>query len=272
MNEDVKDRVERNVALVEHIVTRMAANFPEHICRDDLVQAGMVALIETAGRYDADRGVNFSTFAGRRIEGAVLDVIRHEDWVPRSVRARQREIAAVERELVEQHHESPSDRAVAEAADMTVDELSALRNKIRQGSIMALDRPVRHDDGASTLGDLIVDEEAPDPIESLEKSELQDYIRSAIHLLPERHRLVIIGYFLEGRQMDELAALIGVTQSRISQIKSDALERIRNGVDAQYVDDDETPAPPTRRRDASRRRYAEAIAERSRNPDGVVTV
>ena len=265
MDQEVRERVERNVALVEHIVTRMSAGFPDHIERDDLVQAGMLALVETAGRYDPERGVAFSTFAGRRIEGAILDVIRRDDWLPRSVRANARELAAVEQSLLEKGETSPDNRTVAEAADMTVEELSDLRGRIRQGVIMALDRPMSTGDGTATLGDLIPDLDSEDPLEGLEEREMKAYIRSAIHLLPERHRIVVVGYLIEGRPMDELGALLGVTQSRISQIKDDALRRIREGLAAQYEDMPEEAT--TRRRHRSRKEYADAIAADSTHED-----
>lgn len=259
MDQEVRHRVESNVALVEHIVTRMSAGFPAHVERDDLVQAGMLALVETASRYDPDRGVAFSTFAGRRIEGAILDVIRHEDWLPRSVRAKARELNNIEHELTTDRGETPDHRVVAAAADMTVKELSDLRSKVRRGVVMALDRPMNSADGSSsTLGETIADVDADHPLAGLEDRELKAYIRSAIHLLPPRHRVVVVGYFLEERPMDELGALLGVTQSRISQIKDDALRRIREGIEAQYS---ETPAESTgRRRDRSRQEYAAAIA------------
>ncbi len=220
MDQEVRHRVESNVALVEHIVTRMSARFPAHIERDDLVQAGMLALVETAGRYDADRGVAFSTFAGRRIEGAILDVIRHGDWLPRSLRAKSRELNNVEAALLTKTGSTPDHRAVAESADMSVKELSDLRSKVRRGVVMALDRPIGVGDGTSTLGDTIADFDAEEPLAALENRELKAYIRSAIHLLPPRHRAVLVGYFLEERPMDELGALLGVTQSRISRSKT----------------------------------------------------
>lgn len=262
MSQEVHHRVESNVALVEHIVTRMSAGFPAHIERDDLVQAGMLALVETAGRYDPERGVAFSTFAGRRIEGAILDVIRHEDWLPRSVRAKARELNNVEHELTAERGGTPDHRVVAEAADLSVKALSELRSKVRRGVIMALDRPMNSGDGASsTLGETIADVDADHPLAGLEDRELKAYIRSAIHLLPPRHRTVVVGYFLEERPMDELGALLGVTQSRISQIKDDALRRIRDGIEAQYR---ETPTEPSgRRRDRSRQEYAAAISDDS---------
>ena len=258
MNQEVKDRIESNVALVEHIVTRMSAGFPDHIDRDDLVQAGMLALVETAGRFDPDRGIAFSTFSGRRIEGAILDIIRGEDWLPRSVRAKARELSATETSLAQSGITNPSPEDVAGAANMSVEDLSTLRGKIRKGVVMALDRPAANH-GTATLGDLIADTSTGDPTEGLEEAELREYIRSALHLLPERQRVVIVGYFLEGRPMDELGALLGVTQSRISQIKDAAIQRMREGVDAQYE-----PMPahaPTKRRDRNRYEYAAAIAD-----------
>lgn len=258
MTQTVKDRIEKNVALVEHIVTRMSAGLPNHYERDDLVQAGMLALVESAGRFDPDRGVAFSTYAGRRIEGAILDVVRGEDWLPRSVRAQARNLAAVEQQLLESGEASPDSKTLAKAADMTTDELSKLQHKVRRGVLLALDKPIPVSEGSATLGDIIADDDAGDPIEGLEEAELTAYIRSAIHLLPERHRFVVVGYFLEERPMDELGAMLGVTQSRISQIKDDALRRIREGLAAQY---DEQPAEkPMRRRDRSRMEYAQAIA------------
>ena len=265
MDQEVRHRVERNVALVEHIVTRMAAGFPDHIERDDLVQAGMLALVETAGRYDPDRGVAFSTFAGRRIEGAILDVIRHDDWLPRSLRAKSRELNNVEQDLLRKQGGTPDHRTIAEAADMTVKELSDLRSKVRRGVVMALDRPMNAGDGSSTLGDTIPDANGTDQGSGLEAQELKAYIRSAIHLLQPRHRAVVVGYFLEERPMDELGALLGVTQSRISQIKDDALRRIREGLNAQY--DETAEEPSRRRRDRSRQEYAKAIAEDSTAQD-----
>ena len=128
MTEEVKSRVENNVALVELIVIRMSAGLPNHYERDDLVQAGMVALVESAGRFDPDRGVAFSTFVGRRIEGAILDVVRREDWLPRSVRSQARHLAAVEQQLLESGEMNPPSAKLAEAADMTTHELSQLQH------------------------------------------------------------------------------------------------------------------------------------------------
>ncbi len=251
---------EGNIPLVEHIVTRMSAHFPDHMERSEFVHAGMMGLVEASMRFDPDRGVAFSTFAGRRIEGAVLDVVRREDWTPRSVRVKGRELQRAEEALNLAGRHDASAEELAKAAGMSVEEMQTVRAKIKKGVLVALDRPLRTD-GANlaTVGDAIPDPEALDPAEVLEQREMKAYIRSAINLLPERHRLVITAYFLEERSMDEIAALLGVTQSRVSQLKDDALERIRGGLSVQYRESDDEPVS-TRRRDRSRAEYAAAIA------------
>lgn len=255
--DEVKARIENNVALVEHIVTRMSAGLPNHYERDDLVQAGMLALVESAGRYDAERGVAFSTFVGRRIEGAILDLIRREDWLPRSVRSDARRLAAVEQDLLEDGNTSPSATELADAAGMTPHELSQLQQKVRRGVLLSLDRPVPTGDGTATLAET-VDSGAEQLSTALEDQELHAYIDSAIDLLPERQRVVMIGYFREQRPMSELGAMLGVTQSRVSQIKDDALRRIREGIDAQYA---ESAAPASAGvRNRRQVEYAQAIA------------
>lgn len=259
MTDEVRSRIEKNVALVEHIVNRMSAGLPNHYERDDLVQAGMVALVESAGRFDPERGVAFSTFVGRRIEGAILDVVRREDWLPRSVRSKARHLAAVEQQLLEAGEVNPGSAKLAQAADMTARELSQLQHKVRCGVLLTLDTPVPNREGSANLGDMIADDAATDSLAGLEENELKAYIRSAIHLLPQRHRLVLVGYFLEERSMDELGGILGVTQSRISQIKDDALRRIREGLDAQYKLQPEER--PVRRCDRSRLEYARAISD-----------
>jgi RNA polymerase sigma factor for flagellar operon FliA len=260
MDQTIRLRIESNIPFVEHIVTRMSAKFPQHTERSELVNAGMMGLVEASLRFDPDRGVAFSTFAGRRIEGAVLDVIRREDWVPRSVRAKARELLRAEESLATSGRHHLSEPELAEAAGMTVAEMQEIRAKVRNGVLLALDRPLRADGAnASTIGEALPDDTAVDPSEMLERREMNSYIRSAIKLLPERHRVVVTAYFLDEMSMDEIAALLGVTQSRVSQLKDDALERIRGGLSVQYQEtqDDE---PALRRRDRSRAQYAAAIS------------
>jgi len=262
LKSEAQERVKKNLPLVEHIVTRMASKLPAHLERQDLVQAGMVGLIEASQRFDADRGTAFSTFAGRRIEGAIIDVVRRDDWLPRSLRSKARTVSTMEQDFFNEQGRFPSDRELADIAGFTIDELVSVRRGVHRGVMLALDRGVGGDDGPATLGDLIPDTSSEGIVEGLEEREMKAYVRSAIHLLPERHRLVVVAYFLDERPMDEIAAILGVTQSRISQLKDDALKRIREGLDAQFEDDEAAADRPKRRRvDQRRISYASAIAQ-----------
>jgi RNA polymerase sigma factor for flagellar operon FliA len=128
----------------------------------------------------------------------------------------------------------PTDAELASALHVEVDELTALRTKVQQAVVLALDEQVANDDEQSSLVELLPDQTAEDPDEALERQELHGYLRDAVHLLPERHRLVVVGYFLEGRTSAELAALLAVTESRVSQLRSEALDMLRDGLTAQF--------------------------------------
>lgn len=261
---DTSALIERHLPLVRNIVLQVAGHFPRHVDRQELAHAGALGLVEAARRYESDRGVPFDRFAARRIRGAILDAVRAVDWAPRSVRALSRELDAVEYELANRNGSQPTEAEVAQAMGIDQSDLTAIRDRVYRSVVLALEHGAagRGDDGEDVaLGDVIADRSAPEPSESLEARELLGYLRDAIELLPERHRTVIVGYFLENRTSLELADELGVTESRISQIRSEALEMLRNGIDAQYAPlPDSAPAGRTARRKAE---YASAIGAAS---------
>lgn len=251
-----QDLVESNLPLVEHIVKRLTVRFPASFDRDDLVQTGTIGLIEASTRYDPSKGTAFSTFAGRRIEGAILDQLRRDDWAPRSVRSGERQLAEAEAEATARRRGArPGERELGEMLGMTTDEVHRLRGRIASASLDSLDRPVGRDDGITTLSETVADRTGLGIEGDLDDRELRGYLRDAISLLPERHRLVIVGHFMEGRSMTELGDLLGVTQSRASQLKEDALRLIREGVRAQYRD----PGAATPRRTRREAQYTESL-------------
>jgi RNA polymerase sigma factor for flagellar operon FliA len=171
----------------------------------------------------------------------------------------------------------PSSEETAEALGVSTDELRRLQDKMFRSVVLALEYDVNDGDEDLTLVEVLTDESTLEPSEELENRELRAYLRDAVHLLPERHRLVVVGYFLEGRKSQELATFLGVTESRISQLRSEALEMLREGITAQYEADhgEELVAPQGRvaRRKAS---YAAAIGEASEwhdriSPDAMAT-
>jgi RNA polymerase sigma factor FliA len=248
--------IEDNLPLVDHITKRVTASFPRHVEREELARAGMLGLVEAAARFDPERG-RFAAFAGRRIEGAILDEVRRRSWAPRSVRSQARSLGQLEEALTHQLGRAPGDERLAEAAGLTLSELAEHRARSARGWVDTLDRPAGDEAGPS-LAELVTDPHACPTEERVEEDELRSYLRSAVVNLPERHRLVIVGYFLEGRSMEELARLLGVSQSRVSQLKDYALSLMRCGIESQYA---EAPTPAgSGRSQRARAAYAARVA------------
>jgi RNA polymerase sigma factor FliA len=260
--------VEENLAVVRHVVLQVAGHFPRHVDRQELARAGALGLVEAAQRFDPSRGVPFDRFAARRIRGAILDAVRAVDWAPRSVRALGRHLETIEQELASANGSSPSPAAVAAAMGMTPAELASARDRVFRSVVLALEHGVTGasaDDDDLALGDVLADRTATEPSEALEAAELLGYLRDAVSLLPERHRMVVVGYFLDGRTSADLADVLQVTESRISQLRSEALEMLRAGLDAQYDHGEDGEVVSGRAGRAARRRadYATAIGEAS---------
>jgi RNA polymerase sigma factor for flagellar operon FliA len=227
--------IETNLPLVKHIVFQVAVHFPRHVDRDELARAGALGLVEAAQRFDADRGVPFERFAAQRIRGAILDAVRAADWAPRSVRNLARRLENAEQRLATRLGRVPSISETAEELGMTKAELNRLQDRMFRSVVLALEHEINDgQDEDMTLVDVLVDHTAVEPLEELENRELQAYLRDAVSLLPERQRLVIVGYFLENRTSQELADFLDVTESRISQLRSEALAALKEGIQAQY--------------------------------------
>lgn len=256
----VSKLVEEHLQLVHHVVFQVAVHFPRHVEREELVRAGALGLVEAARRYDEARGVPFNRFAAQRIRGAIIDAVRAADWAPRSVRTLARRLDQVEQRLAGQLGRIPSVEETAVALDMTRAELAELRDRIFRSVVLAFEHLVAEtDDEELTLVDVLADPADREPAEELEVRELHAYLRSAVALLPERHRLIVVGYFIEERTSEELARFLGVTESRISQMRTEALAMLRQGIEAQYVapEDRAEPEGLVARR---RARYADAIS------------
>jgi RNA polymerase sigma factor for flagellar operon FliA len=263
--------IEDHLPLVKHIVFQVAVHFPRHVEREELARAGALGLVEAARRYDESRGVPFDRFAAQRIRGAILDAVRAADWAPRSVRTLARRLDAVEQRLASQLGRVPSAAEMAEELGMTRAELDHLQARMFRSVVLALEHEVTDDtDDELTLVDVITDRSAVEPLDELEAREMHAYLRDAVALLPERHRLVIVGYFLEGRTSIDLARFLGVTESRVSQLRSEALLMLKEGIEAQY-----RPAvaePPVGRVARRKATYAAAISTASEWKDRLTAV
>jgi RNA polymerase sigma factor for flagellar operon FliA len=261
---DTTKLIEEHLPLVKHIVFQVAVHFPRHVDRDELARAGALGLVEAARRYDEARGVPFDRFAAQRIRGAILDTVRAADWAPRSVRTLARKLEGVEQRLATELGRVPVASEMADALGMTPHELSRLQDRMFRSVVLALEHEVSDDsDEDLTLVDVLTDRGAVEPLEELETRELHAYLRDAVDLLPERQRLVVVGYFLEGRTSQELARFLGVTESRVSQLRSEALAMLKEGIEAQYAGKPATADQVQGRVARRKANYATAISEAS---------
>lgn len=227
---DITGLVERGLDVVPGVVASLASRFPRHVDRTELVRAGTLGVVEAAWRFDPSRGVPFERYAARRVRGAVLDALRAEDWVPRSVRAEARRIELVEYALTARLGRRPTAGEIGRELELSAERVDRVRAAAVAGLIDRLDAD----------GDVFVpaDDRDPGPTAALERAELLGYLRDALDGLTDRQRRVILGVFVEGRTTIDLAVELGVSRSRVSQLRSEAVAELRRRILARYE-----PAP-----------------------------
>jgi RNA polymerase sigma factor FliA len=215
--------------LVKFVAGRLGSTLPSHVDEQDLVSYGLLGLIGAIERFDPEREIKFETYAIARIKGAIIDELRSLDWVPRSVRTRAREIeraiASLERTLMR----APTDEEIAAKLELTPVELEDSLAEISRTSMAALDElwsPSAGGDQVSLI-DTIEDESGPDPEISLEQTELREALGEAIARLPEREKLVVTLYYYEELTLREIGEVLGVTESRVSQLHTKAVLRLK---------------------------------------------
>jgi RNA polymerase sigma factor for flagellar operon FliA len=219
--------------LVKFIAGRMASGLPAHVDEADLVSYGLLGLIGSIERYDLEREIKFETYVVPRIKGAIIDELRSLDWVPRSVRARARDVEAANAELEAELQRAPSDEEMAAKLEITVEEFHKSLLQIANSSVLALDDlwsfadPEGGGGGISVL-DTIEDPRARDPHAELQTAETRDRIAEALVSLPERERTVIALYYYEGLTLREIGEVLGVTESRVSQMHTKAVLALRS--------------------------------------------
>ncbi len=228
----LRDRLMLTYApLVKYVAGRLGSGLPAHVDDEDLVSYGLLGLIGAIERYDPDRDVKFETFAMARIKGAIIDELRSLDWVPRSVRAKARQIERVNAKLEHELQRAPTDEEMAAALEMTVDDFQASLTQIANSSIVALDELWTLSDASGdqvSLLDTIEDEQAPDPVREMDTSETRDRLADAVAGLPEREKLVVALYYYENLTLREIGEVLGVTESRVSQLHTKAVLRLKS--------------------------------------------
>jgi RNA polymerase sigma factor for flagellar operon FliA len=217
--------------MVKFVAGRLGAGLPSHVEDADLISYGLVGLIGAIERFEPERGIKFETFAMTRIRGAIIDELRSLDWVPRSVRSRAREIEQVQAKLEHELQRAPSEAELAAKLNMTEEELQSALLEIANSSVYALDELWTVSDSSGdqvSLLDTIADDGAADPQEALATTEVKDRLTEAIGGLPEREQLVVALYYYENLTLREIGEVLGVTESRVSQLHTKAVMRLKS--------------------------------------------
>jgi RNA polymerase sigma factor for flagellar operon FliA len=217
--------------LVKYVAGRLGSGLPAHVDENDLVSYGLLGLIGAIERFDPDRDIKFETYAIARIKGSIIDELRAMDWVPRSVRSRARDIERAIGELERKLHRAPTDEEIAEKLGVSTDDLNESLSEIGRSSIAALDELWTISSGGGgdqvALIDTIEDTQGPEPQTELAQTELKEALGEAIARLPEREKLVVTLYYYEELTLREIGEVLGVTESRVSQLHTKAILRLK---------------------------------------------
>lgn len=216
--------------LVKYVAGRLSSSLPQTVDTSDLISYGVFGLIDAIEKFDTERGIKFETYAIARIKGAIIDELRAMDWVPRSVRARAREFEAAYVALENRLKRVPSDAEIAVEMGISSRELQAILTKLSYASVISFEEMwsggSERDDHQDPLG-VIADERADDPVDIFESAEVKDILAAAIDRLPEREKTVVALYYYEGLTLKEIGTVLGVTESRVSQLHTKAVLRLR---------------------------------------------
>lgn len=226
INQDFSENdklVLENADLVKQIVFKMKRNLPPSVQADDMLQAGTIGLMNAAKRFDSSRGANFSTYAGIRIRGAIMDEVRTSDWTPRSVSRNIREIAAAKRRIEAKSGKRATERAIAHELGITLPEFHRISRLASESRLISTEDHV-DDNGASII-------DSPSPEQGPQENFLRDTrlkrVSAAIKNLPEKERLVLSLYYDDDLNLKEIAKIMEVSESRISQMHIKAIKRLK---------------------------------------------
>jgi RNA polymerase sigma factor for flagellar operon FliA len=229
INKDIRKLVEENLHIVEAVVRKIAPNLPHGVAREEIVSEGIMGLIEAAQKFDSKRGVKFEKWAEIRVRGAIIDYLRRTDIISRPSRLIIKQIAKTIKELQNKLGREPEDEEVAKELGMTLDEYRAELEKISCLSILSLDEVIFDPESkeGKKLYEMITDEHINDPMNFAVNSNLREIIEQALEKLDDKEREVIKMYYLDGFHMKEISKKLKVSESRISQIHSKAILKLR---------------------------------------------
>lgn len=226
---DLSRMIESHLPMVKIIALKIAARLPRGIDLDDLIHAGVLGLIDAAGRFDPAQEVKFATFASARVRGAILDELRHQDWASRTLRQKIKDVEGAYGRLERQLGRPPAEEEVAASLAMGLADFHRLLDDAK-GLGTGVYRFARLDDAALTGEQTLTyfhDEGSQSPALEMERQQMKKLLAGLVESLPEREKLVLNLYYMEDLNLKEIAAVLGLTESRISQIRTSAILRLR---------------------------------------------
>jgi len=227
--EERAEYIEKYAPLIRYIADRLAIRLPAHISRDDLISSGTLGLIDAIDKFDPDRNIMFKTYAEFRVKGAMLDELRSMDWVPRSVRRKANKLEKAYQDVEMRLGRPATDEEVAEAMGLSIKNFHHLLNEVKSVSLLDIDMFFIQIRGQTqdNLFDFLDSSTSPDPLTTLNMNEAKQILADTIKNLPEKEKLVISMYYYEEMTMKEIGLVLGYTESRISQLHTKALIRLR---------------------------------------------
>ncbi|AKJ30981.1 RNA polymerase sigma factor FliA [Caldimonas brevitalea] len=223
---DQNSMLQQYSPLVRRLAHQMIAKLPANVEIDDLIQVGMIGLNDALSRFDAAQGVQFETFATQRIRGAMLDELRGADWMSRGTRKQQRTIEAAVHRLEQKLGRPPHESEIAKELGVTLSDYQDMLNKVRGTQLVYLE-DMSSDNGDDDYLDRHVSDKDADPLSQLNDHRLRSALVDAIKTLPEREQYVMSMYYEQDMNLKEIAAVLGVTESRVCQLHSQSIARLR---------------------------------------------
>jgi len=219
------EQVTKYAPLVKRIAYHMMSRLPASVEVDDLIQVGLIGLMDAVGRFDGTQGAQFESYATQRIRGAMLDELREADWLPRHVRQKSRQIESAIHRLEQRNGKSPSEQEISAELGMPIDQYQSMLGDVKCSQLLYYE-DFSDEDSASFLERYLVDG-SNDPLSVLEDEGFRASLVAAIHSLPERERSMMGMYYEQDMNLKEIGAVLGVSESRVCQLHSQAVARLR---------------------------------------------
>ncbi|KAA5832557.1 RNA polymerase sigma factor WhiG [Saccharopolyspora hirsuta] len=227
-DQELRDRLVLHYApLVKYVAGRVGTGLPSHVEVSDLIQSGIFGLVDAIEKFEPERGLKFETYAMQRIRGAILDDLRAQDWVPRSVRSRARDVERALERLEAKLQRTATDAELAAELELSLDELRELFAQLQMTSVIALDDLIGAGPMQASLAETLPDDRAEDPVAALVDRDSRRQLAEAVERLSERDRVVVTLYYFENLTLAEIGKVLGVTESRVCQLHTRAVLRLR---------------------------------------------